>query len=108
MEETKVKDRLTAAEYWEWRATIELGNVSKEKLKNAELEFKLMLKESELLSIRSQNFLLTKVQACRDNVKEMKEEYERYKKVLEESLGQSLNGKMITETFEIVDLPKNN
>lgn len=102
----EVKTHLSAAQYWEWFATIQCQNVANEKFKNAELQFKLMTKDAENKALNAQMYMLTTVKNFQDKAQEAKAEYERFKKVIEEDIGQSLNGKMITETFEVVDLPQ--
>lgn len=100
---------LTAAEYWEWMTTIRDLRNSENYIKIAQLEHKLLLKDAELLGVRAQLFLRTKLDAAQQAKDSAQKEYERYKKVLEESLGYSLNEKMIDDlTFEVKDIPKDN
>jgi len=106
MEENKVRTALSPAEYWEWRTTIADMEIAKQKLANMELTYKLLQKESEIHAVRQQLFLRTRMEAARDALKSAHSEYERYKGVLEKSLGQSLNKKIIDDiTFEVRDLP---
>lgn len=106
MEENKIRTALSPVEYWEWRTTISDMEVAKQKLVNAELQFKLLSKESEIHAVRQQLFLRTRMEAAKDALKSAHSEYERYKGVLEKSLGQSLSNKVIDDiTFEIRDLP---
>lgn len=106
MEENKIRTALSPVEYWEWRTTISDMEVAKQKLVNAELQFKLLSKEAEIHAVRQQLFLRTRMEAAKDALKSAHSEYERYKGVLEKSLGQSLSNKVIDDiTFEIRDLP---
>lgn len=103
-----MKTNLSPAQYWEWRTTIAEAETAKEKFKAAQLEYKLLQKEAENLSIRTQLFLRSRMEATKAEVGKTAAEYERFKKVLEENLGQSLNNKLIDDvTFEIRDLPDN-
>lgn len=104
-----MKTNLSPAQYWEWRTTIAEVETAKEKFKTSQLEYKLLQKEAENLSIRTQLFLRTRMEAVKAEVGKTTAEYERFKKVLEEDLGQSLNNKLIDDvTFEIRDLPDDN
>ena len=102
-------NKLSAGEYWEWRTTITEMNIKKSELKNTELEFKLLQKESEMLAIRQQLFIRTRMDAAKNGLQEAQTEYERFKTVLEKSVGMSLSNKIIDDiTFEIRDLPDEN
>jgi len=108
MKSTETK-KLTPAQYWEWRTTIVEMQVCKTQLREAELELKLMQKDAELLAVRAMLFAKTKVESLKAANDASKVEYERFKKVLEDSLGETLSGKMIDEvTYEIKDLPSEN
>lgn len=101
-----MKSHLSPAQYWEWRTTISEAEIAKEKFKSTQLEYKLLQKEAENLSIRTQLFLRIRMEAVKAEVGKTAAEYERFKKVLEEDLGQSLNNKLIDDvSFEIRDLP---
>jgi hypothetical protein len=101
-----MKTNLSPAQYWEWRTTIMELEIAKEKTKSAQLEYKLLQKDAENLSIRTQLFLRTRMEAVKDEAGKAKAEYERFKQVLEEDLGQSLNNKVIDDvTFEVRELP---
>lgn len=105
-EEKTIRTNLTAAEYWEWRTTISDMEVAKQKLDKTELEYKLLQKDAELHAVRLQLFLKTRKDAARNDFKQAFSEYDRLKKALEESLGQSLSGKVIDDiTFEVRRLP---
>lgn len=102
----ELRNKLTPAEYWEWRTTIADLEIAKEKMSKLVLELKLLQKEAEILNARQQLFQLTKLAAARENVKYAQHEYDRFKGELEKVVG-SLNDKMIDEfTFEIKDLPE--
>jgi hypothetical protein len=106
MSELMPRTALSPAEYWEWRTTISDMDLAKFRLAKTELEYKLLLKDSELMVARQQLFLKTRMDAARDGVTNAKAEYDRFKGDLEKSLGQSLSGKIIDDvTFEIKDLP---
>lgn len=101
--------QLSGAQYWEWRTTISEWNNTKEQLKNGELEVQLMTKTAENIGMRAQILMLTRVQDLRRKVEAAKAEYERFKKQLEDTLGVSLNGKIIDDfTYEIKELPDEN
>lgn len=104
-----MKNNLTPAEYWEWRTTIGDLSLAKEKFRTTQLEAKLLQKEAETLHIRTQLFLCTRLESAKAEVAKTLAEYERFKGALEESLGQSLNNKLIDDvTFEIRELPDAN
>ena len=97
---------LSPAEYWEWRTTIAELDVARHNLMKAELEFKLMQQEAEILNVRQQLFVRTRLQGAKDKYREFQNEYERYKLELEKTLGESLSGKVIDDvTFEVKPLP---
>ena len=101
-----MKTNLSPAQYWEWRTTIEEMDHAKEKMKSTQLEYKLLIKDAENLGIRTQLFLRTRMDAAHDLVKKTKEEYERFKGVLEKDIEQALSNKIIDDTtFEISGLP---
>lgn len=107
--EEQIRTALSPAEYWEWRTTISELEVQKQKLLNVELQFKIMNKETEIHAVRQQLFQRTRMEAAKTALIEAQSEYERYKGVLEKSLGQSLNNKVIDDiTFEIRELPDEN
>lgn len=109
MENKQIRSALSPVEYWEWRTTIAEMEVEKNKLLRTELEFKLLNKEAEILAVRQQLFLRTRMDAAKTTYSNFKQEYERFKGVLEEALGQSLNNKVIDDiTFEIKELPDEN
>lgn len=101
-----MKTHLSPAQYWEWRTTIAEMEIAKEKHKTAQAEFKLLQKEAENLSVRTQLFLRSRMEATKTEVQNASAEYVRFKEVLEKDLGQSLNKKLIDDvTFEIRELP---
>lgn len=103
----KVKEKkLTAAQYWEWRTTISEMETAKEKFQNARLSLNLLQKEAEMVGVRTQLFLRTRMEASKGELEKAQAEYERFKKVLEDSLGMSLKNTVIDDiTFEVKDLP---
>lgn len=109
IEGKQVKTALSPGEYWEWRTTISDLEVAKQKLLNTEISLKLMQKESEIHAVRQQLFQRTRMDAAKTALQEAHSEYERFKGVLEKSLGQSLNNKVIDDiTFEVRDVPDEN
>lgn len=107
--ETKstIRNNLTPAEYWEWRATIADVEIAKRNILNATLELKLMQKDAEMIALRQQVFRLGKLNALQDVLKASQKEYDRYKLALEKLVGQSLSNTMIDDfTFEIKPLPE--
>lgn len=105
----QIKTALSPGEYWEWRTTICELEIAKQKLLNVELQFKIMNKETEIHAVRQQLFQRTRMDAAKTELQGAHSEYERFKGVLEESLGQSLNNKVIDDiTFEIRELPDEN
>jgi hypothetical protein len=108
-DEKQVRESLTGLEYWEWRTTISELDVAREKLMKTDLEIKLLNKEAEILSIRTQLYKSTKLAAEKEKFTSAQKEYERFKKQLEESLGRSLSNTVIEDhTFLIRDLPDEN
>lgn len=96
--------KLTKAQYWEWRCTIEeMTNAELNKSREI-LSIKLMEKDLELrqLQLLNKKRNLGKVTNA---VTETKKEYERFKEMLEEKLKMSLKDKSIDPvTYEIHDL----
>lgn len=106
--EKPVRKKLSPAEYWEWRTTISEMQVAKEVFKNSEFEHKILMIQAENSVLKAQVFAKTKLVSAKENVENCKKEYDRFKNVLEENLGISLNGKIINEvTFEVQDPPTN-
>lgn len=102
----QIRTALSPVEYWEWRTTIQELETEKQKLLNTELQYKLLQKEAELLTVRQQLFQRTRMDAAKSAVQAAYSEYERFKGVLEKSLGQSLSNKIIDDiTFEIREVP---
>lgn len=98
---------LKAEEYWEWRTTISEMNNCKEKFLRTQTELKVLHKEAEILAVRSQLFQKSRLEGAKLEYENSQAEYERFKKVLEERLGTSLNNKVIDDvTFEVRDLPE--
>jgi len=96
--------KLTKAQYWEWRCTIEEMKTAELNKGREILSIKLMEKDLELqqLKLMNQKRNLGKVTNA---VVDAKKEYERFKEMLEEKLKISLKDKSIDPvTFEIHDL----
>lgn len=103
----KVRNKLTAEEYWEWRTTIAELQLAEEKLKTATQEIKLVEKDIGNLQLSAKLLIATNHRRAKDNQNEAKDEYEKFKKLIEERTGTSLNNKIIDDVnFEIKDLPK--
>jgi hypothetical protein len=101
------KNSLTPAQYWEWRTTIAEREIALQKLNVTQLEYKVLMRDAENLSIRTQLFLRTRMEAAKGAFEQARAEYERFKGVLENDLGQSLNNKVIDDiTFEVKELPE--
>lgn len=101
------KVKLSPEQYWEWRTTIaEMQTAEKElKLKGAQYEGQ--QKDLEIVRLKSALFRHTMMSADAA-FKQHQEEYKRFKAELEDSLGVSLDNKVIDEvTFEIKELPDN-
>lgn len=99
--------KLSPAEYWEWRTTISEMYEANLKGRLADAELKLLNRDAELAQARIRMYQLSSVQQAKQGIQTAKEEYERYKGVLEARLGFSLNEKLIDDvTFEVKDLPK--
>lgn len=107
--EKEVRTHLSPAEYWEWRTTIMELQLARKDAEKTTLELKLLQKETEMLAVRQHLFQCTRMDAARKAVEAAQVEYERFKGVLEKSLGQSLNKKVIDDiTFEVRELPDEN
>lgn len=104
-----MRDRLTDGEYWEWRTTIAEMNLAKLNLEKVALEMKLLDRDLEIQSLKRSIFSLTKFKDAMGRRDDCESEYEKFKAGLEESVGQSLNGKVISDiTFEISESPQSN
>lgn len=104
-EETK---KLNAAQYWEWRCTME-------EVKSAQLNEKRVLQDRELMNkdieIRKLRLALHKTvqQSAHSAVDAAKKEYDRLKKQIEEELNISLDNCVIDEyTYEVKKLEETN
>jgi len=107
--EKKPVNHLSPVQYWEWRCTISDMHLAKKEQEKAVLELKLLQKEAELHAVRQSLFQNSRMETANQNVKSSVTEYERFKKQLEEAIGQSLSGKLIDDmTFEIKDLSNEN
>lgn len=95
--------KMTPAQYWEWRCTIE-------ELKSSELNFKRVMLERQIkeleIELRKKELILFKevvINASSDKEK-IKKDYESFKTKLEEQLGCSLSNCVIDDiTYEIKD-----
>jgi hypothetical protein len=97
--------KLTATDYWEWRTTIAEFNDAKSKLELNETRLKLLQKDVELSMVKQQLHAATLVRSSRESADSAKAEYHRFKKVLEEKLGRSLDNCVIDDvTFEVKTL----
>lgn len=102
------KIALTPEDYWKWRVTIEEWKLAQSEREKSELRLKLMAKETEVMTLQTQIYSRTHFEAAKLKVDSAKEEYDKFKKILEEKLGISLSDKMIDEfTYEVKEVPKN-
>lgn len=102
-----MKTALSPAQYWEWRTTISEREVAQEKLKTTSLELNLLHKDAEILAVRTQLFIRSRLESAKSEAGKAHAEYERFKGELEKDLGQSLNNKLINDvTFEILEAPE--
>lgn len=100
------KPKLTWAQYWEWRTTIAEMNTAKSQVETSDLNFKLLCKDAEILRVRAELFARISIGDAKAAYEQTQKEYLRFKKVLEDSLGTTLSGKLIDEiTLEVKDLP---
>jgi hypothetical protein len=105
--QTDEPPKLTPVQYWEWRTTIAEMNEAKAKLELNEARLKIMGKQVELEQAKAQLFGHTQLRVAKEAHEEARSEYFRFKKTLEESLGVSLDGKVIDDlSFEVKSLPK--
>lgn len=106
-ETVEKRNALKPEEYWEWRTTITELHLAQEQDKSFILEHKYLQKEAEMKAMQAQLFMRSRLQPTRDRLEGAKKEYERFKKVLEDRLGFSFDGKVIDEvTYELKDLPQ--
>ena len=97
---------LSPAQYWEWRTTVTELHLAQKDLEKTQAELKILHKETELCAIRAQLFQSIRMEATKHGLTAAQKEYERYTKVLEDSLGLSLKNKIIDDiTYEIRDVP---
>jgi len=108
IEEIKdMQPALSPAQYWEWRTTVTELHLAQKDAEKSQAELKILHKEAELCAIRAQLFQSTRMEATKHGVTAAQKEYERYTKVLEDSLGLSLKNKIIDDiTYEIRDVPE--
>lgn len=101
-----MEKNLSAGEYWEWRTTISEMDVAKSNLKNAELEVKLLQRDTEIKSLQTKLHSVVFLGKAKEEMQKAITEYNRFKGVLEERHGVSLNNKMIDDvTYEIKEIP---
>lgn len=105
--ESNVKDntkRLTSAQYWEWRCSIEEMKSAKLNEKRIHLEKEIMNKEIENKKLRLALFKET-LGAARNSVANAELEYGKFKERLELELDVDLNNCIIDEvTYELKKL----
>jgi formate dehydrogenase maturation protein FdhE len=107
MAKEKEIKKLSPEHYWEWRTTITEMELAQSKQRECEMAHKLLGKNAEMESLRFQLYAKTGLELAKQKSKESIEEYNRYKKTLEEKYNVSLNEKVIDDfTYEIKDLPK--
>jgi len=76
-------------------------------LKLSIAEAQILRKEADIAVMQLQIHQKGPVQASKDSLQSLKDEYNKMKGKLEESLGFSLNGKMIDEySYEVRDIPQ--
>jgi len=105
VKEPEVKTHLAPEQYWQWKSCIFAMWLAEQKLKNAELEAKVLSRDAELASARMQLFVAKVVESKKTSLESAKQEYDILKRELENDIGQSLNGKAIDDiTFEVKTL----
>jgi len=91
----KTKTALTAAQYWEWRTTIEEMKTANLILENQILKFEGVKRE-----------WVSKINSAKEKVNAAEVEYKRIMDLLEKDLGTSLKNKIIDDiNFGISDIP---
>lgn len=106
MKKSAQPPKLTWAQYWEWRTTISEMKISKQLVELTESNIKLLRKDAEIILVRAELLSRVNLENSRAVLDDAQKEYERFKKVLEDSLGTTLTGKLIDEiTLEVKDLP---
>lgn len=101
-----VRGKLSDANYWKWRLTIEEGSTAKAKSEVAQLRCQLKVEEIEKQKYKL--ILLQKsFQEAQLNIKQSSEEYDKVKGEIEEEMEISLNGCTINPyTFEVQEIPE--
>lgn len=98
----KQKDKLTAAQYWEWRNSITTLWLKQKELAIADYKLSLLLKDIQLLDLTAKLHKASVVKIANDELGQAQSDYNIIKERLEKYLGQSLNGKVIDDiTYEI-------
>lgn len=96
--------KLSAGEYWEWRCTIEELKSAKLNSKRSALERELLSKELKIKQLELKLHSSKEEVAHKEQVR-AKQEYDRFKKLLEDKLEHSLNNCVIDDiTFEVKSL----
>ena len=96
--------KLTPAQYWMWRLTIEEMEHAKTKEKVFRQGLALQLKENENSQLKY-GIKTFKLESVTAQTKAAKKEYDNFTASLETELGISLKGKIIDEiTFEVKEL----
>lgn len=99
-----MKNKLSKAQYWEWRTTIEEMAHAKSKLDNKRLMYSLMDKDIEILRLKL-HIYKEQVELAEKHNGDCKKEYDRCREQLEKDLGRSLKDVVIDDlTFEIKEL----
>lgn len=97
---------LKGEEYWQWRHTISEWRKAESEQKLKELQKSFLDKEAESFKLRAEIFSLTQIKNAKTTTEELKNEYERVKKTIEERLHQSLNDCIINDVTYEVSKPK--
>lgn len=106
-EAKEIRKNLTPEEYWEWRTGVAELQLADSRVKHCQSDMKCLEHEALIVQLKSRLYAATNFRSARDGMSEAKNEYAKFKKVLEERTGISLENKVIDGVnFEIKDIPK--
>lgn len=98
-----MRNKLTAAEYWEYRLSAEEIGHAETQLQLKHKTFALMDKDIEIQRLKL-GLYRSVINIASEGVSQKKKDYEIFKEELEKKLGQSISGKIITEDFKIEEI----
>lgn len=103
----KAIGKLTSEQYWEWRTTVAEMRVAELEYKVANHQNSLLFKDVEISKFKAIIHGQTVVTNLLGKSEDAKNEYQKFRKELENKVGCSLEGKIIDDSFVVRELEGN-